>query len=59
MNIQKQFDFIEAYRNYIQLSKRSKAGIELSFLPAGNRNPRLDAGTLPEAGHGRKKGFRD
>lgn len=58
MDIQKRFDFIEAYRTYIQLSRRSKAGIEFSFISGGKGNPRLDTGTLPEADHDRKKGFR-
>lgn len=60
MNLQKRFDSIEAYRNYIQLFSRSKAGIEFSFIPDRKRkgNPRLDTGTLPEADHDRKKGFR-
>lgn len=58
MDIQKRFDFIEAYRNYIQLFSRSKAGIEFSFIPDRKRkgNPRLGTGILPEAGYGRKKG---
>lgn len=61
MNLQEKFDFIEAYRSYLTLSSRSKAGIEFFFIPDRKRkgDPRLGTGILPEAGYGRKKGFRE
>ena len=34
MNLQRKLDFIEAYRNYIQLSGRAEAGIEISVCPS-------------------------
>lgn len=60
MNLQEKFDFVETYRSYLTLFGRSKTGIEFSFIPDRTRkgNPRLDTGTLPEADHDRKKGFR-
>lgn len=61
MDMQKQLDFIETYRNYVTLSRKSKEWIEFYVLPAGKRkgNLPLKTGALPEAGYGRKKGFRE
>ena len=49
MNLQRKLDFIEAYRNYIQLSDRAKAGIEISVLPA------LKPSIRPEGFHDTKE----
>lgn len=49
MDIQRKLDLIEAYRNYIQLSGRTKAGIEIAVLPA------LKPGIRPEGYYGTKE----
>lgn len=49
MNLQRKLDFIEAYRSYIQLSGREKAGIEISVFPA------LKPGIRPEGHHDTKE----
>lgn len=49
MNLQKKLDFIEAYRNYIQLSGRAEAGIEISVCPS------FKPGIRPEGFHDTKE----
>ena len=58
MDIQRKLDFIETYRNYMELSRRSETGIEFYFLPEKKKNPKLNPATLTEADYDRKKGFR-
>lgn len=49
MDIQRKLDFTEAYRSYIQLLGREKAGIEFSVIPA------LTPGIRPEVFHDTKE----
>ena len=58
MKLQKHLDFIEAYRNYVQLSSKSETGIEFYFLPVKQKKSRLTVGVKPEVHDDRKKGFR-
>ena len=51
MDLQRKLDFMEAYRNYIQLSDRAKAGTEISVFPA------FKPGVKPEVSHGTKEQY--
>lgn len=60
MQTQKKINLIERYQSYINLSRRSGTGIEISFIPDARikNNPARKAGIALEGDYGRKKGFR-